>query len=128
MEFLRTLVRLKLLPVVLFAIGFLAPILLALPNVIPFTYMTAFFVGIFGATVGLILHMVLAQNKDVQGDPAKAGSKEKIQGVVERTAAWLDKQPEAVQRAFVFQLAENLTITIRSSVGQRPEIGTILMA
>lgn len=128
MTFLRTLVRLKLLPVILFVIGFVIPILFALPNVIPFTFMAAFFVGTFGATIGLILHMVLAQNRDVQGDPAKAGSQEKIKAAVELATAWLDKQPEVIQRAFVLQLAENLTVTIRASVSQRPEIGTIQMA
>ncbi len=128
MAFMRTLVRLKLLPVVLFVIGFIVPILLALPKVIPFTYMAAFFVGMFGATIGLILHMSLAQNQSIQGDPPKADSLDKLKATLTNTRQWLDKQPESMQRTFAFELAANLTVVIRTSVGHPPETGTIQMA
>lgn len=128
MSLFRTLVRLKLLPPALFAFGFLVPIFLSYPRIVPFTYMASFFVALFGATMGLVLHMGLAQNKNVQGDPVKEGAKEKLTATLDATKQWLDKQPESTQRAFVFELATNLTITIRTSLGPSPETGTIQMA
>jgi hypothetical protein len=128
MALLRTLVRLKLLPLILFVVGFMVPIILAMPKVVPFTYMAAFFAGTFGATIGLILHMSLAQNQNVQGDPAKADSLDRLKTTLTSTKQWLDKQPESTQRAFAFELASNLTVTIRTSVGHSPETGTIQMA